>query len=478
MATHGVRRTGSAAIDLAWVACGRLDGFWEFGLNPWDMAAGRLLVAEAGGQVSDMHGQPHSFTAPHLLADNGHLARRRSWRSSERFSKDATGCRWPRSTVLIPANQPMVRSIYFVLALLCWQRLAPAQEAPEQILRHAIAMHQAGDVEGAIREYRAYLKLRPESPDVRSNLGAALARTGQYAEAIVEYQAALKHGPKDPRIWLNLSLAYYKEGQIADAARELAALHATDPTNQQVVLVLADCWLRQGENAKVIELLTPLDQKDQSNLAIAYLLGMALLGNKQTGPGQKIIDRILRNGESAEARLLLGMAKLEALEYPEAIADLTKAVELNPNLPDLYSYLGQAQMASGDMTSARATFEKELARDPNDYESNLRLAVLLKQDGEYDRARELLARALRVRPGDLRALYQVGSIQLAEGDTAQACATLEKIVKIAPQFLEAHVSLAQGYYRLKRKEDGDRERAVVQKLKAEQDAKQERGEAH
>jgi len=73
MATHGVRRTGSAAIDLAWVACGRLDGFWEFGLNPWDMAAGRLLVHEAGGQVSDMTGRPHDFASPHLLADNGCL---------------------------------------------------------------------------------------------------------------------------------------------------------------------------------------------------------------------------------------------------------------------------------------------------------------------------------------------------------------------------------------------------------------------
>ena len=49
MATHGVRRGGAAAIDLAYVACGRLDGFWEFGLSPWDMAAGKLLVAEAGG---------------------------------------------------------------------------------------------------------------------------------------------------------------------------------------------------------------------------------------------------------------------------------------------------------------------------------------------------------------------------------------------------------------------------------------------
>jgi myo-inositol-1(or 4)-monophosphatase len=74
MASHGVRRTGSAAIDLAYVAAGRLDFFWEFGLKPWDVAAGTLLVSEAGGRVSDMRGAPHSVTASDdVLADNGAL---------------------------------------------------------------------------------------------------------------------------------------------------------------------------------------------------------------------------------------------------------------------------------------------------------------------------------------------------------------------------------------------------------------------
>ncbi|MFB3826211.1 MAG: inositol monophosphatase family protein [Bryobacteraceae bacterium] len=73
MLTHGVRRGGSAAIDLAYVAAGRLDGFWEFGLKPWDVAAGTLLVVEAGGRVSDMNGTPHALQSPHVLADNGAL---------------------------------------------------------------------------------------------------------------------------------------------------------------------------------------------------------------------------------------------------------------------------------------------------------------------------------------------------------------------------------------------------------------------
>ena len=70
MMSHGVRRAGSAALDLAYVACGRLDALWEFGLHPWDMAAGILIVSEAGGACSDMKGGPVNVRGPHLLADN------------------------------------------------------------------------------------------------------------------------------------------------------------------------------------------------------------------------------------------------------------------------------------------------------------------------------------------------------------------------------------------------------------------------
>jgi myo-inositol-1(or 4)-monophosphatase len=71
METHGVRRAGAAALDLAYVACGRLDMFWEFSLNPWDVAAGVLLIREAGGVCSDMRGAPLQLRAENILADNG-----------------------------------------------------------------------------------------------------------------------------------------------------------------------------------------------------------------------------------------------------------------------------------------------------------------------------------------------------------------------------------------------------------------------
>ncbi len=71
--SHGVRRAGSAALDLAYVAAGRLDAFWEFKLNPWDTAAGILLVEEAGGQVSGFSGKDFRLDSREVLATNGLL---------------------------------------------------------------------------------------------------------------------------------------------------------------------------------------------------------------------------------------------------------------------------------------------------------------------------------------------------------------------------------------------------------------------
>ena len=69
--THGVRRAGSAALDLASVACGRFDGYWEFNLNPWDTAAGVLIVEEAGGRVTDFSGGPFQLDSRETVASNG-----------------------------------------------------------------------------------------------------------------------------------------------------------------------------------------------------------------------------------------------------------------------------------------------------------------------------------------------------------------------------------------------------------------------
>lgn len=69
--SRGIRRLGAAAVDMAYVACGRLDGFYEYGLNAWDVAAGALIIEEAGGKVSDFYGKDNYLFGSTLVCDNG-----------------------------------------------------------------------------------------------------------------------------------------------------------------------------------------------------------------------------------------------------------------------------------------------------------------------------------------------------------------------------------------------------------------------
>ena len=99
MLSHGVRRGGSAAIDLAYTACGRLEGFWEFGLSPWVMAAGSLLVEEAGGKVSGMKGEAYDVQGKYVLATNATIQKE----TLDLFAEIFAG-RFPQEMPRLPAK--------------------------------------------------------------------------------------------------------------------------------------------------------------------------------------------------------------------------------------------------------------------------------------------------------------------------------------------------------------------------------------
>jgi tetratricopeptide (TPR) repeat protein len=338
-------------------------------------------------------------------------------------------------------------------------------QSPQELMKEAVEAQQAGHFEQAIHNYRLLLEKYPKIAEIHSNLGAALAGEGRYADAIAEYQRALEIKP-DPQVRLNLGLAYYKAGQLPLAVATLEkALR-----NLQTLTVLADCHLRLGQNKQVIELLTPVRSADPENATFNYLLGTALVRDGQTAQGQVIIDKILKNGDSAEARLLMGTTKFMVNDFAAAMKDFARAVELNPNLPDVYSYYGLAMLSTGDQAGAKKAFERELRSDPNNFDANLRMGVLLRQDQENDEALKFFQHALEVRPGDFGVRYQIATVELAKGQLEQAQRDLEALIKETPRFTEAHVSLATIYFRQKKKAEGERERAIVAKLNAERQA--------
>jgi len=401
---------------------------------------------------------------------------------------------WGRTPVLQPASTPAragsgepaqtwrsaphggrhAACLLLLIALIAsalWAQ-QPAADA-EAILQRAIALHQSGDLEGAIRAYREYLAAQPDSVVARSNLGAALARAGRYDEAIAEYDRALAKSPENPALLLNLGLAYYKTGRPAEAATRFErAISMAPQFKDQVTLLLASCYNSLGKYKQAIALLAPLEQEKSADQAYDYLYGSALLGDGQDATGAAVIDRILSRGESAEAHLLRGTLKMRANDTDGAMAEVEKAIALNPRLPGAHARLGEILYARGDVERARTAFTEELAVDPDEFLSNLDLGVLAKQDQNYVDARRYFERALKTRPNDSGVRYQLANIDLATGNPDQARRALEALIAESPDFAEAHATLAAVYYRLGRSADGDREHAIAKKLIDQRDATQ------
>jgi tetratricopeptide (TPR) repeat protein len=349
---------------------------------------------------------------------------------------------------------------------------AQAQTSPQELVQDAMQKQQAGDLAGAIPEYQEFLKLHPEATAIHSNLGAALAGLGRYQEALPEYKIALKQSPKLVGARLNLALVYYKTGQIDDATTQLEKLYAEDPTNHQGLLLLGDCYLRMGREDDVIRILEPAEQQYPDDLAIAYLLGTALIRQKRVDEGQLLVDRILRNGDSAEAHLMLGTAKMNVQDFAGARDEFAKAVALNPNLPEVHVLYAKALLFTGDSDQSAKEYKTELTVDPYNFDANLQLGATARQEQNYDEAAKYFARALETRPGDPGVRYQQALVAIDESHLEDARQILEGLVKQSPQFTEAHVSLSLVYYKLKRPEDSKREREVVLKLTAAAQAKQ------
>src|SRR5215213_6145144 len=349
----------------------------------------------------------------------------------------------------------------------------------DRAFERATEQHQTGNLEEAVRGYLAILTSHPERADVRSNLGAAYSRLGRYEEAVGQYKQALALQSQNQAIRFNLALAYYKSALFAEAAGELARFLSSAspnlPERISAVMLLADCQVRLGEYKKAIELLSPVEAaspEGPNSRAVAYLLGNALIGDGQLDKGQLLIDRVFRDENSAEARLLMGSILLLMDDGPGAIKELERALALNPKLPALRAWYGRTMMRMGDSEKAKEAFKSELADNPTDFDANLYHGILLRQDKQFEEAYGYLSRAVQLRPKEQYARYHLGAVLAALGKPDEARPLLEGVVGEHPDFSEARALLASVYYRLNRKSDGDRERAVVQKLDSEQQAKQ------
>src|ERR1700733_6715904 len=143
---------------------------------------------------------------------------------------------------------------------------------PQQLFHDAVAAQQRGDDALAVRKYQELLKSYPDSLEVRTNLGAALAKLNRYDEAIEQYRAVLAK-KENAGLRFNLALAYYKKGAWRDAVQQFETLRAAQPNDVRVATLLAECYTNLAQDEKVIATLKPLDAARPGDLSVEWLLG-------------------------------------------------------------------------------------------------------------------------------------------------------------------------------------------------------------
>ena len=353
----------------------------------------------------------------------------------------------------------------FVAVSLCQER------DPDRLLSDAIQAQQRGDYQSAITDYRQLLELRPDNVEAKVNLGAALAHVGQFDEAITVYRSALPSLKDKNPVLLNLGLAYYKKGDLANAREQFATLHQSAPSNVKAAILLADTEIKLGDAESATSMLEPLENANSANADFDYVLGLALIKSGHRRDGIPRMEKSAELAKSGDAYMLAGATLMDLNEFERARHDLEAALKLAPNLPSLHTLVGTARDKTGDQKEAEPAFRQAIKENADDFEANLYLGALLYKRRQLEEAKIYLDHAVKLKPADVMARYESAMLKSTSGEYETAARELEGVIKDNPDWLEPHVELASLYYKLHRPEDGAKERAVVDRLTAEQQAK-------
>ena len=337
---------------------------------------------------------------------------------------------------------------------------------PCKVADHALSL---GQLQEALNNYQICRQQSAPRSETLSNLGMLYARLGQFGEAIKTYQEALGLDPRNQQLNMNLGLAFLKSDRYEDAVRAFSRALLDEPGNAHAQELVAFCHFQLGQyELAAVEAERAHKLAPQEN-STTFLLGFSYLKLRDYDKAIALIDQALRKADSAQTRVILGEAYLGVRAYRKALEEFSGALRLNPNVPGLHSKIGAAYFGLGNSDQAMTEFKSELAKNPNDFDANYKLARLERLSGDTESARKYLAKADQLRPGEASVQCDYAVFALQAREYAKAESLLRQVLEKYPSFTDAHVLLAEVYFKTRRREDGEREKAIVEGLrKAEQ----------
>jgi len=301
-----------------------------------------------------------------------------------------------------------------------------------ELLQAGEADMQRGDQQAAIDDFRRALEIRPDLVEARSQLASA----------------------------------YFRSGDLNHARHEFERLHEELPQDAAIAMQLGYTLVKLGRDADAVKVLLPLEGGKEANAELEYVLAFAMIQSGRVAEGLPRMEKYAGTAHAANAWVIAGSTRLKLRGFREAATDLEAAVALDPTLPGAYSLLGQARNALGQTEQAERAFQLALRADARDVTANLYLGIIRLKQRDFENARPLLELTLQLEPTIPLARLEMAELNSMTGHLEEAAKELEELEKMNPDWPDPHVELAALYYKMHRREDGQRERAIVEKLEA------------
>lgn len=327
---------------------------------------------------------------------------------------------------------------------------AQARPVPETGRQTALALEQQGKNQQAEAEWKAVLKVHPNSPEPLAHIGLLEARQEHYKEAVPFYRKALAIDPSVPGVRLNLGLALFKAGELKEAIPEFETARKSvpgdSPNAQRLTILIGMAYYGLAEYPKAVPYLKQAAADDPNNLPLLLALAHSDLWSKQYQNVLDVYHRILTlNPDSAEADMLAGEALDEMKDNEGSTKMFRAAVKANPKEPNAHFGLGYLLWTQKQYPEAAEEFRAELENDPNHEQAMLYLADADIQMNKQSDAEPLLRRVVLSDSSLGLAHLDLGIIASDAGRNEEALKELMLAEKQMPNEVNVHWRLARLY---------------------------------
>jgi tetratricopeptide (TPR) repeat protein len=359
-----------------------------------------------------------------------------------------------------------IPAIFFWL-LLIGQGISASTET-DKVFQRGVQLQQSGDLAGARDAYQTVLVHTPRRVEALANLGQVFDQLGEFGQAVLYYRKALQVAPNQTSIRLNLGLLLFKKQHYEEARKELSIVTAERSEDYRARHVFALCLLKLNQLDAGIAQLEMVHRAQPANLMATYTLGSAYLSSNQIPKAEELIKTTLSHVDTAESHLVQGAFRFAKEEFFDAVDELEKAIQRNPQLPSAHSQLGALYFMLNDWTRSMKNCEAELKINPNDFTATALLAWIFRSTSRLEEADRLIDKALRLKPDDFGVLFQKADMAKKKGDIDASVRLLEQVISRRPDYFPARVLLAQLYFRLNRKEKAEEQMVLIKQLEGKQ----------